>query len=191
MGLVGESELSLILIDLIWGCAATYKKVQFKGLCIKYKIMAVQPLNKTKIIKKKTNKIRRFQSDEFKRVKVRNHPSLVRVTPWNLVGSRWLIDAVWSTFLARSQVRYTNVAFAFVQRSWRKQRGVDSAVRRRFRGKVREPRIGSKQDKKTRHMLRSGFKKMLIRNEKDIEMLLMNNRTYAAEIANCISAKTR
>ena len=33
--------------------------------------MAVQPLNKTKIIKKKTNKIRRFQSDEFKRVKVR------------------------------------------------------------------------------------------------------------------------
>ena len=44
--------------------------------CIKYKIMAVQPLNKTKIIKKKTNKIRRFQSDEFKRVKVRNPPSL-------------------------------------------------------------------------------------------------------------------
>lgn len=39
-------------------------------MCIKYKIMAVQPLNKTKIIKKKTNKIRRFQSDEFKRVKV-------------------------------------------------------------------------------------------------------------------------
>ena len=32
--------------------------------------MAVQPLNKTKIIKKKTNKIRRYQSDEFGRVKV-------------------------------------------------------------------------------------------------------------------------
>ena len=47
-------------------------------LCIKYKIMAVQPLNKTKIIKKKTNKIRRFQSDEFKRVKVRNPPAFAR-----------------------------------------------------------------------------------------------------------------
>ena len=35
-------------------------------------------MNKTKIIKKKTNKIRRFQSDEFKRVKVRNAPELVR-----------------------------------------------------------------------------------------------------------------
>ena len=41
--------------------------------------MAVQPLNKTKIIKKKTNKIRRFQSDEFKRVKVRNRLIFSRV----------------------------------------------------------------------------------------------------------------
>ena len=56
-----------------------YKRGLSVRLCIKYKIMAVQPLNKTKIIKKKTNKIRRFQSDEFKRVKVRNHPSLIRV----------------------------------------------------------------------------------------------------------------
>merc|ERR1719471_432348 len=107
--------------------------------------MAVQPLNKTKIIKKKTNKIRRFQSDEFKRVK----------------------------------------------RSWRKQRGVDSAVRRRFRGKVREPKIGSKQAKKTRHMLSSGFRKLLIRNAKDLELLLMNNGTYCAELAQGLSSKTR
>ena len=78
-----------------------------------------------------------------------------------------------------------------MQRSWRKQRGIDSCVRRRFRGKVREPRIGSKQQNKTRHMLRSGFRKFLIRNEKDIELLLMNNRSYAGEIAQCISAKTR
>ena len=52
-----------------------YKRGLSVRLCIKYKIMAVQPLNKTKIIKKKTNKIRRFQSDEFKRVKVRNRLS--------------------------------------------------------------------------------------------------------------------
>ena len=64
-------------------------------------------------------------------------------------------------------------------------------MRRRFRGKVREPKIGSKQDKKTRYMLKSGFRKLLIRNEKDIELLLMNNRTYCGEIAQNISAKTR
>ena len=78
-----------------------------------------------------------------------------------------------------------------MQRSWRKQRGVDSCVRRRFRGKVREPRVGSKQAKKTRHMLRSGFRKFLIRNEKDLELLLMNNRSYAGEIAQGISVRTR
>ena len=51
--------------------------------------------------------------------------------------------------------------------------------------------IGRKQDSKTRHQLASGFKKLLIRNEKDIELLLMNNRTYAGEIAQNISALKR
>jgi large subunit ribosomal protein L32e len=64
-------------------------------------------------------------------------------------------------------------------------------VRRRFRGRVLEPTIGNKQAKKTRHMLKSGFKKLLIRNQKDLELLLMNNRVYAGEIAQCLSAKTR
>lgn len=64
-------------------------------------------------------------------------------------------------------------------------------MRRRFRGKVREPKVGDKQAKKTRHMLRSGFRKLLITNEKDIELLLMNNRTYAGEIAQNISALKR
>jgi len=45
------------------------------------------------------------------------------------------------------------------------------------------PQVGQKQAKATRHMLPSGFRKLLIRNEKDIELLLMNNRTYAGEIA--------
>ncbi len=40
-------------------------------------------------------------------------------------------------------------------------------------------------------MLPSGFRKLLIRSEKDIELLLMNNRTYASEIATGISAYKR
>lgn len=40
-------------------------------------------------------------------------------------------------------------------------------------------------------MLPSGFRKLLIRNEKDIELLLMNNRTYCGEIAQNISALKR
>ncbi len=53
------------------------------------------------------------------------------------------------------------------------------------------PQIGQKQAVKTRFMLPSGFKKLLIRSEKDIELLLMNNRTYCGEIAQNISASKR
>ena len=53
------------------------------------------------------------------------------------------------------------------------------------------PTIGMQQAKKTRHMLPSGLRKFIIRNKKDIEVLLMNNRTYCAEIANSVSAKKR
>jgi large subunit ribosomal protein L32e len=40
-------------------------------------------------------------------------------------------------------------------------------------------------------MLPSGFRKLLIRSEKDIELLLMNNRTYCGEIAQNISSSKR
>ena len=50
-------------------------------MCIKYKvnIMAVQPLNKRKITKKLTSKIRRFQSDEYAKVKVSFIPSFGQI----------------------------------------------------------------------------------------------------------------
>ncbi len=53
------------------------------------------------------------------------------------------------------------------------------------------PSIGQASNKKTRFFMPNGFKKLLIRNEKDIELLLMNNRTYCAEIAENVSAKKR
>lgn len=53
------------------------------------------------------------------------------------------------------------------------------------------PKIGSKQDHKTRHLLPNGFKKMLITNERDLELLLMNNKTYCGEIAQKIGVAKR
>lgn len=53
------------------------------------------------------------------------------------------------------------------------------------------PKIGMRNDKKTRHLLPSGFRKFRITNAEDLEMLLMNNRTYCAEIAQSLSAKKR
>merc|ERR1712006_35742 len=106
--------------------------------------MAV-PLSRPKIVKKKTTKFKRHQSDRFITVK----------------------------------------------ESWRRPKGIDSRVRRKFKGKTLMPNIGYGSNKKTRHMLPDGFKKFVIHNEKELELLMMYNRTYAAEVAHSVSRKTR
>mmetsp|Transcript_34510 Transcript_34510/g.33706 ORF Transcript_34510/g.33706 Transcript_34510/m.33706 type:complete len:135 (+) Transcript_34510:36-440(+) len=87
--------------------------------------------------------------------------------------------------------RFQSDKYLRVPKSWRFPHGIDSRIRRRFKGNQMEPKIGSKSAKKTRHMLKGGFKKFLLRNPSDIELLLMNNRTFAGEIAQCISARKR
>merc|ERR1711934_388794 len=75
--------------------------------------------------------------------------------------------------------------------SHRKVRGIDCFTRRRMKGTQKMPKIGSKQDSKTRHLLPNGFKKFLISNEKDLEILLMNNRQYCGEISQRIGSSKR
>merc|ERR1712226_1274739 len=87
--------------------------------------------------------------------------------------------------------RHQSDLFKRVDESWRRPKGIDSRVRRKFKGKVLMPNIGYGSNKKTRHMLPSGFKKFVINNEKDLELLMMYNRTYAAEVAHSVSRKTR
>ena len=53
------------------------------------------------------------------------------------------------------------------------------------------PKIGYGSNKKTRHLLPNGFYKFLVRHPRDINLLLMHNRKYAAEIAHNISARKR
>ncbi|KAI8057725.1 60S ribosomal protein L32 [Syncephalis plumigaleata] len=105
----------------------------------------VTSLNRTPIVKKRTKRFTRHQSDRFLRV-----------------------DA-----------------------SWRKPKGIDNRVRRRFKGQIAMPNIGYGSNKKTRHLMPSGFKKFLVSNVKELEMLLMQNRTYAAEIAHNVSSRKR
>jgi large subunit ribosomal protein L32e len=64
-------------------------------------------------------------------------------------------------------------------------------VRRRFKGTIPQPEIGYGSDAKTRNMLPNGFYKFLVHTPKELEMLLMHNRKYCAEIAHNVSSKTR
>ncbi|KAJ8476363.1 hypothetical protein OPV22_020090 [Ensete ventricosum] len=63
-----------------------------------------------------------------------------------------------------------------VKSSWRRPKGIDSRVRRKFKGCVLMPNIGYGSDKKTRHYLPNGFKKFVVHNVTDLELLMMHNR---------------
>lgn len=53
------------------------------------------------------------------------------------------------------------------------------------------PSIGFGSNKKTRHMMPSGHKAFLVNNTRDVDLLLMHNKTFAAEIAHAVSSRKR
>ncbi|GMI46343.1 hypothetical protein TrCOL_g3368 [Triparma columacea] len=106
----------------------------------------VTPLNKKTVVKKRTKKFARHQSDLFMRIS---------------------------------------------NSSWRKPKGIDGRVQRRFKGAIPMPNVGYGSDKKTRNVLPNGFRKVVVSNVDELEMLLMHNRKYCGEIAHNVSSKNR
>jgi large subunit ribosomal protein L32e len=104
------------------------------------------PITKRTIVKKRTKKFARHQSDLF----------------WRIGRS-----------------------------SWRKPKGIDGRVRRRFKGAIPMPSIGYGSDKRTRNICPNGFKSVVVSNVSELEMLMMHNRTYAATIAHNVSSRVR
>jgi len=107
--------------------------------------MAPKPLAHKKIVKKRTLKFPRYQSDEF----------------------------------------------VCVRSSWRRPRGIDSRHRCKAKGLTKTVKVGYGSDKKTRHRLPSGFYKFVVSNVSELEVLLMQNRKYAAQVAHNVSARKR
>ena len=56
-------------------------------------------------------------------------------------------------------------------------------------GPILTPNTGYGDNKKTKHMLPSGFWKFLVHNIKELEVLLVCKESHCAEIAHSISSK--
>ena len=87
--------------------------------------------------------------------------------------------------------RFESDRHSRVARSWRRPRGIDCIVRRRFRGAPRTPKIGYGSNRKTAHLLNNYLKKFVVNNVNELDMLLMNSDKYCAEIARTVGAVKR
>merc|ERR1712241_55048 len=88
-------------------------------------------------------------------------------------------------------IRHQSDRYVKLSRTWGKPKGIDNRVRRKFKGMYLMPNIGYGSNAKTRRMMPSGFKKVLVNNMKELEVLMMQNKTYCAEIARGVSSKNR
>merc|ERR1712031_46150 len=87
--------------------------------------------------------------------------------------------------------RYQSDEFVKVKSAWRRPRGIDSRHRCKAKGLTKTVKIGYGSDKATRHMQPGGFYKFVVSNIKQLDVLLMQTRKYAAEIAHNVSSRKR
>lgn len=163
--------------------------------------MTIRPAYRPKIVKKRTKKFIRHQSDRYAKLSVSEQCQWYNMIKPNLA---LLVDAcflsihqmIWISVDAKVYGIQLNINNSFLfcslfQLKWRKPKGIDNRVRRRFKGQYLMPNIGYGSNKSTRHMLPNGFKKFLVHNVKELEVLMMQNRVYTAEIAHNVSSKKR
>ncbi|XP_044093575.1 60S ribosomal protein L32-like [Neovison vison] len=86
-------------------------------------------------------------------------------------------------------IQHQSDRYVKIKCNWQKLRGIDNRVRRRLKGQILMPSIGYGSNKKTKHMFPCGFRKFLVHNIKELEVLLMCNKSYHAEIAHNVSSK--
>ncbi|XP_035883459.1 60S ribosomal protein L32-like [Phyllostomus discolor] len=86
-------------------------------------------------------------------------------------------------------IQHQSDCYVKIKWNWWKPRGIGNRVSRRCKGQILMPNISYGSNKKTKHMLPSGFQKFLVHNVKELEVLLMCHTSYCAEIAHNVSSK--
>merc|ERR1712071_371550 len=87
-------------------------------------------------------------------------------------------------------IRHQSDRYDKLKRNWRRPKGIDNRLRRKFKGQYKMPGIGYGSDKTTKHMLPNGFRKVVVNNIKELEVLMMQNRKYCAEIPMLFRPRT-
>ncbi|KAL6120737.1 ribosomal prt L32 [Nucleospora cyclopteri] len=96
-----------------------------------------------------------------------------------------------NTFKKRVFKRYHSDRYKRVSVSWRKPRGLDNRVRKKYSGTPLMPNKRFRQPEILRNLLQNGLREVVVKNLEDLRALSSLNNKYCATIGKAVGARKR